>query len=54
MTGAMRDMHADLDTGPRQSAIPPLEDRFNIVSRGLVSEDYEFRDQPGKIAFSES
>jgi hypothetical protein len=54
MKAAMREVQADLDTGPRRSAIPPLEDRFNIVSRGLVSKDYEFRDQPGKIAFSES
>ena len=54
MKAAMREVLADLDTGPRRSAIPPLEDRFNIVSRGLVSKDYEFRDQPGKIAFSES
>lgn len=54
MKTAMREVQADLDTGPRRSAIPPLEDRFNIVSRGLLSKDYEFRDQPGKIAFSES
>jgi hypothetical protein len=54
MKASMRDTQSDLDTGPRRSAIPPLEDRFNIVSRGLVSKDYEFRDQPGKIAFSES
>lgn len=54
MKAAMRDVQTELDTGPRRSAIPPLEDRFNIVSRGLVSKDYEFRDQPGKIAFSES
>lgn len=54
MKAAMRDVQADLDAGPRWSAIPPLEDRFNIVSRGLVNKDYEFRDQPGKIAFSES
>lgn len=54
MKAAMRDVQTDLDTGPRRSAIPPLEDRFNIVSRGLVSKDYEFRDQPGKIAFTES
>lgn len=54
MRAAMRDAQAELDTGPRRSAIPPLEDRFNIVSRGLLSKDYEFRDQPGKVAFSES
>lgn len=54
MKEAMREVQADLDSGPRRSAIPPLEERFNIVSRGLVSKDYEFRDQPGKIAFSES
>ena len=54
MQAAMRDVQTDLGTGPRRSAIPPLEDRFNIVSRGLVRKDYEFRDQPGKIAFSES
>lgn len=54
MNAAMRDLQADLDTGRRRLAIPPLEDRFNIVSRGFVSKDYELRDQPGKIAFSES
>ena len=54
MKAAMQDVQVDLDIGPRRSANPPLEDRFNIVSRGLVSRDYEFRDQPGKIAFSES
>ena len=32
--------------------IPPLEERFNIKSR-LFARDYEFRDQPGKVAFTE-
>lgn len=32
---------------------PPLEERFNIVKSFLRGRDYEFRDQPGKVAFSE-
>ncbi|NRF71380.1 hypothetical protein HLB44_30785 [Aquincola sp. S2] len=38
--------------GPRYRPIPPLEERFTI-NRHLLSNDYEFRDQPGKVAFTE-
>jgi hypothetical protein len=31
---------------------PPLEERFNVV-RGLINWRYEFRDQPGKVAFED-
>ena len=34
------------------SAMPPLEDRFNL-KRKLLTREYEFRDQPGKLAFAE-
>jgi phage/plasmid primase-like uncharacterized protein len=37
--------------GPRPS-LPPLEDRFNVVSRFLRTE-YHFRDQGGQVAFTE-
>lgn len=41
-----------LATAPARSADPPLNERFN-VSRWLLTTNYEFRDQPGKTAFSE-
>lgn len=31
---------------------PPLEERFNVVPR-FMGRDYEFRDQPGKVAFED-
>jgi phage/plasmid primase-like uncharacterized protein len=37
--------------GPRPT-FPPLEDRFNVVSRFLRTE-YHFRDQGGQVAFTE-
>lgn len=39
-------------TGTVREPVPPLAERFNI-SRRLFTKEYEFRDQPGKIAFSE-
>lgn len=46
-------MHAEGDTGAKRRAIPPLEDRFNVVKSGLVAKEYHFRDQAGKVAFTE-
>ncbi|MEO8923165.1 MAG: LPD7 domain-containing protein, partial [Caldimonas sp.] len=43
----------DLDAAKRLRSEPPLEDRFNVVSRFGRGRDYHFRDQPGKVAFKE-
>ncbi|MDQ2734480.1 MAG: hypothetical protein M3Y55_05710, partial [Pseudomonadota bacterium] len=43
----------ELDATKRQRSEPPLEDRFNVVSRFGRGRDYHFRDQPGKVAFKE-
>ena len=44
---------AELDATKRQRSEPPLEDRFNVVTRFARGRDYHFRDQPGKVAFKE-
>jgi len=36
-----------------RSPVPPLEDRFNILRIGLVEKAYHFRDQAGKVAFTD-
>ena len=46
-------MRAEGDTTAKRRAIPPLEDRFNVVKNGLVGKEYHFRDQAGKVAFTE-
>ena len=46
-------IRAEGDTSAKRRAIPPLEDRFNIVKSGLVAKEYHFRDQAGKVAFTE-
>ena len=46
-------MRAEGDTSAKRRAIPPLEDRFNVVKSGLVAKEYHFRDQAGKVAFTE-
>ena len=33
--------------------VPPLEDRFNVKRIGLVEKEYHFRDQAGKVAFTD-
>jgi len=33
--------------------VPPLVDRFNVKRIGLVEKEYHFRDQAGKIAFTD-
>jgi hypothetical protein len=37
----------------KRHAIPPLEDRFNVMQIGLVEREYHFRDQAGKVAFTD-
>ena len=44
---------AELDATKRQRSEPPLEDRFNVVTRFARGRDYHFRDVPGKVAFKE-
>lgn len=46
-------MRAEGDTSAKRRAIPPLEDRFNVVKSGLVAKEFHFRDQAGKVAFTE-
>ena len=46
-------MRAEGETSAKRRAIPPLEDRFNVVKSGLVAKEYHFRDQAGKVAFTE-
>ncbi len=40
-------------TSEKRLAIPPLEDRFNVKRVGLVEKEYHFRDQAGKVAFTD-
>ena len=40
-------------TSEKRRAIPPLEDRFNVKRVGLVEKEYHFRDQAGKVAFTD-
>lgn len=46
-------MRSEGDTAERHRAIPPLEDRFNVKRIGLVEKEYHFRDQAGKVAFTD-
>jgi hypothetical protein len=46
-------MRSDGDTAEKRRAIPPLEDRFNVKRIGLVEKEYHFRDQAGKVAFTD-
>jgi hypothetical protein len=46
-------MHPEGATARKRQAIPPLEDRFNILRIGLVEKEYHFRDQTGKVAFTD-
>ncbi len=49
-TNAMR---SEGDAASKRRAIPPLEDRFNIQRTGLIEQAYHFRDQAGKVAFTD-
>ncbi len=41
------------ETAKKRRAIPPLEDRFNVKRIGLTEKEYHFRDQAGKVAFTD-
>jgi hypothetical protein len=46
-------MRSEGDTAEKRRATPPLEDRFNVKRIGLVEKEYHFRDQAGKVAFTD-
>jgi Large polyvalent protein-associated domain 7 len=46
-------MRSEGDTAGKRRAIPPLEDRFNVKRIGLIDKEYHFRDQAGKVAFTD-
>ncbi len=46
-------MRSEGDTSEKHRAIPPLEDRFNVKRIRLVEKEYHFRDQAGKVAFTD-
>lgn len=49
----LNSMRAGGDSAARRRAIPPLEDRFNVIRVGLVARAYHFREPAGKIAFTD-
>ena len=46
-------MRSEGDTSEKRRTIPPLEDRFNVKRIGLIEKEYHFRDQAGKVAFTD-
>lgn len=46
-------MRSEGEASQKRRAIPPLEDRFNVKRIGLVEKEYHFRDQAGKVAFTD-
>ena len=46
-------MRSEGNTTEKRRAIPPLEDRFNVKRIGLIEKEYHFRDQGGKVAFTD-
>lgn len=46
-------MRSEGDSAEKRRAIPPLEDRFNVKRSGLIEKEYHFRDQAGKVAFTD-
>ena len=49
----MNSMRPEGAAAAKRRAIPPLEDRFNVKRVGLVNKEYHFRDQAGKVAFTD-
>jgi hypothetical protein len=39
--------------GGSRTPVPPLEDRFNVMRTGWVEKEYHFREQAGKVAFTD-
>ena len=50
---ASNSMRSAGDANEKRRAIPPLEDRFNVFRTGLIEKEYRFRDQAGKVAFTD-
>ena len=50
---AANSMRSEGDTTEKRRAIPPLEDRFNVRRIGLIEKEYHYRDQAGKVAFTD-
>ena len=46
-------MRSEGGIAEKRRAIPPLEDRFNVKRISLVEKEYHFRDQAGKVAFTD-
>ena len=46
-------MRSEGDTAEKRRAVPPLEDRFNVERVGLIEKEHHFRDQAGKVAFTD-
>ena len=46
-------MRSEGDTAEKRRAIPALEDRFSVKRIGLVEKEYHFRDQAGRVAFTD-
>ena len=53
VTADINSMLSEGDTAEKRRAIPPLEDRFNVKRIGLIEKEYHFRDQAGKVAFTD-
>ena len=49
----MNSMRPEGAAAAKRRAIPPLKDRFNVKRVGLVDKEYHFRDQAGKVAFTD-
>lgn len=52
LQAARRRIETESERPLRRPAYPPLEDRFNVVE-SLTRRVYEFRNEPGKVAFTE-
>ena len=46
-------MRSEGGKAARRRTIPPLEDRFNVKRIGLIEKEYHYRDQAGKVAFTD-
>ena len=53
VTADINSMRSEGDTAEKRRVIPPLEDRFNVKRTGLIEKEYHFRDQAGKVAFTD-
>ena len=49
----LNSVRSQADTTGKRRAIEPLEDRFNVLRTGPVEKEYHFRDQAGKVAFTD-